>query len=133
MYTEQYPKGLGPTGAEILQRLDYAPRFEKRSVSALGAPDLAAHLEDLARREVIMCGLETHGCINQPVLDLLDSGYRVHLPVDAVASLHRLDHEQGYRKMLASGAIPSSVETVLLECVRSADHPAFKPVQELLK
>lgn len=132
-YTEQYPKGLGPTGPEILETLQDAPRFEKRSISAVGDPKISAYLEELGRREAIVCGLETHACINQTVHSLLASGYRVHLPYDAVASRHTLDHELGFRKMVASGAIGSSVETVLLECLGSADHPAFKPVQELLK
>ena len=133
VYTEQYPKGLGSTGPEILEVLANATRFEKRTISALGAPDLSTHLEQLGRREAIVCGLETHACINQTVHALLANGFRVHLPFDALASRHALDHEQGYRKMLASGAIGSSVETILLECLQSADHPAFKPVQELLK
>ena len=132
-YTEQYPKGLGSTGPEILETLEDAPRFEKRTISARGAPALSAYLEQLGRREGIVCGLETHACINQTVHSLLANGYRVHLPFDALASRHAVDHEQGYRKMLASGAIGGSVETILLECLRSADHPAFKPVQELLK
>ena len=40
LYTEQYPKGLGPTAPEVLADLGGAPRFEKRSISALGAPGL---------------------------------------------------------------------------------------------
>lgn len=133
LYTEQYPQGLGPTAPEVLDALGEAPRFEKRSISALGAPGLREHLLGQARRHAIVVGIETHACINQTTHDLLDWGFRVHLPADALSSRRPLEHEHGYRKLIDSGAIGGSVEGVLLECLRSADHPQFKAVQALLK
>jgi nicotinamidase-related amidase len=131
--TEQYPQGLGSTAPEVSQALGDAPRFEKRSISALGAPGLSEHILSLARRQVIVVGIETHACINQTTHDLVDWGFTVHLPADALSSRRPLEHEHGYAKLLHSGAIGGSVEGIVLECLRSADHPQFKAVQALLK
>ena len=131
--TEQYPKGLGHTAPEILEVLADAPVFEKRSLSVLGAPEARAALWALGRRQAIVCGIETHACISQTVHDLLGAGFRAHVPHDAVSSRHASDHAAGYAKMLASGALGGSVESVLLEGLRTADHPAFRAVQALLR
>jgi nicotinamidase-related amidase len=133
LYTEQYPQGLGSTAPEVAEALGDAPGFEKRTISALGAPGLAEHILGLGRRQAIVVGIETHACINQTTHELLDWGFAVHLPADALSSRRALEHEHGYRKLLDSGAIGGSVEGILLECLRTADHPEFKAVQALLK
>jgi nicotinamidase-related amidase len=133
LYTEQHPKGLGSTAPELREALAGARRFEKRTLSALGAPGLADELGRLGRRHAIVCGIETHACINQTAHDLLARGYTVHLPADALSSRRPFEHEQAYAKLVRSGALATSVEQVLLECLRSADHPAFRAVQALLR
>jgi nicotinamidase-related amidase len=133
LYTEQHPKGLGHTAEELGDALEGAERFEKRTLSALGAPGLAERVDELGRRHAIVTGIETHACISQTAHDLLDRGYAVHLPGDALSSRRPFEHEMAWAKMIRSGAHGSSVEQILLECLRSADHPAFKPVQALLK
>jgi nicotinamidase-related amidase len=133
IYTEQYPKGLGSTAAELTEFLGDAPRFEKQSLSALGAPGLMEHVLGLRRPQAVVCGAETHACVNNTVHELVASEFSVHLPVDALSSRRPFEHEQGLQKMLRAGALPSSVEQLLFECLRTADHPAFKSVQSLLK
>ena len=131
--TEQYPKGLGRTAPEIREALGDAEVYEKTAFSALGAPHVSERVLGLGRRHAIVCGIETHACINQTAHDLLASGFQVHLPEDALSSRHPSDHRAGLAKMLASGAIGGSVESVLLECMRGSTHPAFHAVQALLK
>lgn len=133
LYTEQYPKGLGSTAPEIREVLRGAPRFEKRTLSALGAAGLREHLDSLGRDCAIVCGIETQACINLTVHDLLEAGFSVHLPADALSSRREFEHAQAWAKLLRAGAHGSSVEQILLECLRGADHPAFKSVQALLK
>ena len=133
LYTEQYPQGLGATTAEVQEALGDSIGFEKKTLSALGAPGLAEHLLALGRRQAIVCGIETHACINQTVHELLAEGFRVHMPRDALSSRRPLEHEEGYAKLRASGALGGSVESIILECVRSADHPSFKAVHALIK
>ncbi len=131
--TEQYPKGLGPTVPEVREALGPAPVLEKRSFSALGEAPVREVILASGRRRAILCGIETHACINQTAHDLLDAQCQVHVPEDAVSSRSSSDHQQGYAKMLTSGAIQGCVESILLECMRSSTHPAFRAIQGILK
>jgi nicotinamidase-related amidase len=134
--TEQYTRGLGPTVAEIkdLEPQDKAWKyFEKNCFSAASAPGFADYLRGLQRRQVIVCGIETHVCVNQTVHELLQLNYQVHVVEDAVASRTAANKEAGLKKMYASGALPASVEMLLFEMLVEAGTPNFKQVQSLVK
>ncbi len=132
--TEQYPKGLGHFMSEVATGFPAGQQIiEKRSLSCLGADGFAQSLHALQRRQVVVCGIEAHACVNQTVHDLLDRGYAVHLPFDAISARFEHDCRAAWEKMIGSGAIPSSVEMACLEWVRSADAPEFKAIQKILK
>jgi nicotinamidase-related amidase len=132
--TEQYPKGLGQTAEEIRLVLpdEYEP-VEKTAFSSSGAASVLSSLEEGSINQVVLCGLETHVCVNQTAHDLIDRGYEVHLLNDAVCS--RFDHDKaaGLAKMQMNGVIPSSIEMALFELMRDARHEQFKEVQALIK
>jgi nicotinamidase-related amidase len=79
-----------------------------------------------------VCGIETHVCVSQTVHDLLADGIEVHVPADAVGSRHELDYRRGLERMERSGAVVSTVETVLFELLERAGTPEFKAVQKLI-
>jgi nicotinamidase-related amidase len=85
------------------------------------------------RDQALVAGIETHVCVNQTVLDLLDRGVEVHVARDAVASRTDENRDLGLEKMEAAGAVITSVETALFELLGGSDHPAFKQVQALIK
>ena len=107
-------------------------RFEKTSFSALGAPGLADRLRELARPQVVVTGIETHVCVNQTVHGLLAAGCQPHVVRDAISARFALEDETGFAKLVGSGAVPSSVESVLFEWLRDSRNPAFKAVQKLV-
>jgi nicotinamidase-related amidase len=124
--SEQYPKGLGHTAPEV--SLEQEPRIEKTVFSAARAEGF-----DLAgRTQAIVCGIETHVCVSQTAHDLLDSGVEVHIPADAVASRHRVDHERALDRLRRAGAVVSTVEAALFELLARAGTPEFKAVQKLI-
>jgi nicotinamidase-related amidase len=132
--TVQYPKGLGQMVAELASLLPAGtPMIEKLSISCCGAPAFAEALAAAARGQVVVTGLEAHACVNQTVHDLLAQGYQVHVPRDAISSRFEADYAVGWQKMIASGAVASSVEMACLEWVRTAAAPEFKLVQRLIK
>jgi len=134
LVTEQYPKGLGHTLKELAELFPPGQAIiEKLSLSCCGESDFAAALDALHRRQIVVCGLEAHACINQTVHDLLDQGYQVHLPHDAISSRFEGDLRVGWDKMIGSGAVASSVEMIALEWLRTAAAPEFKAVQRLIK
>lgn len=132
--TEQYPKGLGRTAGEILEVLPERFRcIEKSSFSSCGASQFLEKLQATNTKQVLVCGLETHVCVNQTVHDLLDEGYEVHLLQDAVGSRSQVNKEIAIAKMTLSGAVPSCVEMALFELMRDARHEKFKEIQNLIK
>jgi nicotinamidase-related amidase len=127
--TEQYPKGLGETAPEVSEHLpDGAKPLEKTIFSAAEAEGF-----DLdGRDQALVCGIETHVCVNQTVLDLLGSGTEVHVAEDAVASRSDENKRVGLHKMEQAGAVMTSVETALFELLGQAGTDEFKQVQKLI-
>jgi nicotinamidase-related amidase len=132
--TEQYPKGLGRTASEILAVLpaDSEP-VEKTAFSSCGAQEFVSRLEAAGARQVLLCGIEAHVCVNQTAHDLLGRGYQVHLLTDCVSSRTEQNRQVGLEKMFRAGALPSSTETALFELMRDARHEQFKSIQKLIK
>jgi nicotinamidase-related amidase len=125
---------LGRTAAEITAAL--APGIEpieKTAFSSCGAREFVARLEQAGARQIIVCGLEAHICVNQTTHDLLARGFQVHLLTDCIASRAAHNREAGLAKMQRSGALPSTVELALFELMRDARHEQFKAVQKLIK
>ena len=84
------------------------------------------------RDQALVCGIETHVCVNQTVLDLLGTGTEVHVAEDAVGSRFADSKRVGLQKMEQAGAVLTSVETSLFELVRRAGTDEFKAVQKLI-
>jgi nicotinamidase-related amidase len=132
--TEQYPKGLGHTATEILEVLPASTEvIEKTTFSSCGARQFQAQLEKTGAKQVIVCGIEAHICVNQTVHDLLACGFQVHLLTDCVTSRKQNNKEVAIRKMELGGAIPSSLEMAVFEILRDAKHEHFKAIQGLIK
>jgi nicotinamidase-related amidase len=132
--TEQYPQGIGHTQPEVAEGFPADCRvIEKMSMSCCGQPAFVDRLRALGRTQVVVCGIEAHACVNQTAHDLLDRGYTVHVPYDAISARFEADLRVGWEKLIGSGAVPSTVEMVCLEWVRSAEAPEFKAIHRLIK
>jgi nicotinamidase-related amidase len=126
--TEQYPKGLGPTHPELVRRLP-ADRPAKVAFSCCGVPGLAAGL----KASVVVVGMETHVCVLNTALDLIEAGLHVFVPVDAVQSRYRVDHDTALRRMERAGAVLTTAETTVFEWLGGSDHPQFKAASKLVQ
>jgi len=127
--SEQYPKGLGETAPEVADHLPEGTRpLEKVVFSAADAEGF--DLE--GRDQALVCGIETHVCVNQTVLDLLEDGAEVQVAEDAVGSRTEENKRIGLHKMEGAGAVVTSVETALFELLGRAGTDEFKAVQKLI-
>ncbi len=132
--TEQYPQGLGRTAEEVQFILpDGFEAFEKTTFSSCGSDIFVAKLNELSIRQVVMCGLETHVCVNQTAHDLIEKGFQVHILTDVVASRFEHDKQAGLQKMNAAGVLSSSVEMALFELMHDSKQEKFKEIQNLIK
>ena len=134
LVTEQYPKGVGHTVAEVAQHFPAGTEvIQKMSMSCCGAEQFMAALGKLGRRQVLIAGIEAHACVNQTAHDLLAAGFQVHVAHDATSSRRREEYDVGWAKMVQAGVVPATVESALLELLRTAEVPEFKAVQRLIK
>jgi len=129
LVTEQYPRGLGDTVAPVREALgDEIERLPKTVFSAVRADGFDLQ----GRDQALVCGIETHVCVNQTVHDLLGGGVETHVAIDAVGSRTAANRNLGLRKMEESGAILTSVETALFELLGEAGSDEFKTIQKLV-
>ena len=127
--TEQYPKGLGHTVSAVADRLPEGTKpVEKVCFSGPEADGFSLGERDQA----LVCGVETHVCVNQTALDLLADGVEVHVAADAVGSRFGENREIGLEKMKRAGAVVTSVETALFELLGRAGTDEFKEIQRLV-
>ncbi len=129
--TEQYPRGLGPTIAELLPLLPERP--EKVAFSSCAVPSVVDTFHRQARPKVVLTGIETHVCVLHTALDLLAGGFRVFLPVDAVGARYRIDHDTALRRLEQAGAVLTTAEGCAFEWMAGADHPRFREVSRLVQ
>jgi len=129
--TEQYPQGLGPTVGELASRLPERPA--KLCFSCRELPGLLADLRQRQVEKLLLCGIETHVCVQQTALDLMADGWRVYIAVDAVGSRNDLDHQTALRRLEASGAVLTTTEAALFEWCEAAGTPEFKQISRLVR
>jgi nicotinamidase-related amidase len=130
--TEQIPEKLGPTRDEFQPFLTRPP-VSKTSFSCCGEPAFAKALEDLKRTQVILCGIETHVCVYQTALDLLEAGYEVSIVTDAVSSRDPANKALALRRLEVEGVSLTGTEMVLFELLSDAKDPAFKSILQIVK
>lgn len=131
--SEQYPKGLGSTIFDVREQIDEAFVFEKTSFSALAEDNIKSYLAGLNRKNIVLTGIETHICVYQTALALLEEGYNVYVVKNATSSRNSKDYKTALELMRDFGVKLTCVETVLFELLKSSKHPDFKEIQALIK
>lgn len=133
LVTQQYTKGLGATIPAIAKTLVEFSPIEKTDFSATGEIDFLEALNETGKTTVILCGIETHVCVAQTALHLLELGYDVFLVEDAVSSRDKNDKKCAIKRMVQAGARPVTVEAVLFELLVTAKAAEFKEISRIVK
>ncbi len=131
-YTEQYPKGLGETVQELKEELN-SDAVQKMTFSCSGAGELFKELINNNISQVIVCGIESHVCVQQTVLDLISNGFQVDVAADAVTSRRKMDYDLALNRMQANGAEITSTESILFEVLEVCGTQEFKAISKLVK
>ena len=131
--TEQYPEGLGNTVEKLEEQFTMLEVVEKLEFAATENMQFMEKVNKLGCDTFVVCGIETHVCINQTVLGLLSMGKTVHVVADAVGARHAVDHSTGLRKMENAGALITTTETVMFELAERAGTDSFKNIQTMVK
>ncbi|MGA2093508.1 MAG: hydrolase [Sedimentisphaerales bacterium] len=133
LWCQQVPAALGPTVPEIAELLTGLEPINKSSFNCCGCEEFNDKMQELGRRQVILCGIEAHVCVYQTAVDLIERDYEVEVIADAVSSRTLVNKEIGLDKIAAEGAQISSVETCLFEILKTAEHPHFRQIAKLIK
>lgn len=132
IYTEQYPKGLGETAAELKTELE-GEAIQKMSFSCSGAGDLFDEFKEKGFTQIVVCGIESHVCVQQTVLDLLANDFQVNVAADAVSSRKDFDYNIALDRMRSNGAEVTTTESILFELLNVCGTDEFKTVSKLVK
>lgn len=132
-YSEQYPKGLGPTIDEILEPLKAVDAFrvEKTAYDA-ALPELVDALAASRRTQLVVTGIETHICVFQTIRSLLELGYEVFVPADAVSSRSAANKKSALRLLSQYGAVVGNTEMFLFDWIKDAKDPHFRALQKTI-
>ncbi len=129
--TTQYVAGLGPIVPRLRPFLPDAP--DKLCFSCYGSPEVRAQLRSFGRRQVVLAGLETHICVTQTALGLLQADYGVFVVEDAVSSRRERDHQVAITRLRAAGVVITTTEAVLFEWLEQAGTPEFREISRLVR
>jgi nicotinamidase-related amidase len=133
LWTEQYPKGLGPTVPELRAILNGREPIEKTTFSCFRCKKFVKALDEISPKQVLLAGIETHICVYQTAAQMAEEGYDVQVVSDAVSSRTPENRSLGLTRMTELGATLTSVEMALFELLRDADHEHFRDVLEIVK
>ncbi len=133
MVTEQYPKGLGRTVPELQAALPTYRLVEKMTFDCCGQPTFLPELKDHNRSTVILTGMETHICVLQTCLGLLQGGMHVHVVQDAICSRTKENWKAGIEFMREAGAVITCTETALFQLLKVAGTEEFKKISQRIK
>jgi nicotinamidase-related amidase len=130
LVSEQYPKGLGPT-VEALAGAGTV--LAKMSFSCAADPGIAGALERLGRRQIVLCGIESHVCVLQTALGLKAKGYEVAVVWDAVSSRKPADKDLAAGRLRRNDVDLIGTEMAIFEWLGVAGTPEFKELSALIK
>ena len=129
--SEQNPLKLGVTIPKLLPKAGFK-KIEKLDFSLANIQEFLNELKNKKITNLIVCGIETHICIQQTVLDCLHKGFKVFIISDAMSSRNRLDHEIALQRMTQSGAILTTTESIIFELCKTADRKEFKEIRNII-
>ena len=131
--TQQYTKGLGPTDPAIVKKFSEFNYIEKTAFSCFEEPAFKEEVSILDRKNIIICGIESHVCVLQTCLDLIDGEYIPVIVEDCVSSRNPDDKNVAVERMRQEGARITTLESLLFELTRSAGNEMFKSISRLVK
>jgi len=129
--SEQNPFKLGATIPELLPKNGFK-KIKKMDFSLANIQEFLKELKNKKITTLIVCGIETHICIQQTVLDCLQKGFEVIIVSDAMSSRNRVDHEIALQRMIQKGAILTTTESIIFELCKTADRKEFKEIRSII-
>ena len=133
IWMEQVPDKLGSTIPEIKDVLIDQKPIIKDVFSCMKNEEFNNQIKRINPNDIILAGIESHICVYQTAMDLLEKKYNVHIVADAISSRISENKELGIERMLLEGAMKTSVEMLLFEIQGEAKGERFRQISKLVK
>ena len=130
--SEQNPLKLGMTLKSISDNNQY-PKYEKMEFSCAENKNFINYINEYNYRNIIVCGIESHICILQTSIDLLQKGLNILIPRDAIGSRNAIDNDTAFLRLILSGAVASTTESLICELCKTSNRKEFRDVSKILK
>lgn len=133
LLTEQYPRGLGPTVAELRAVAGDSPVLPKMHFSCMEDAGFAAAFAALGRSQAVLVGMEAHICVVQTAASMVEEGFEVFVVSDATAS-RTIESEQACLARLSAGGVGIvTTEMAVFEWLGRAGTDLFREMLPLIK
>lgn len=133
LFTQQYTKGIGMTVPSLFEAAGTKEYFDKITFSCWDDEAIRNAVEASGKKNVIICGIESHICVLQTCMDLKEAGYTPILVVDCMSSRKESDKEIAILRAQQEGILLTTTEAILFELTRKAGNPTFKEISRLIK
>ena len=133
VWMEQVPDKLGSTIPEIKDVLIDQKPIIKDVFSCMKNEEFNNQIKRINPNDIILAGIESHVCVYQTAMDLLEKKYNVHIVADAISSRISENKELGIERMILEGAMQTSVEMLLFEIQGEAKGDRFRQISKLVK
>ena len=131
-FTEQNPEKLGETLESLISLKNY-PRFDKMKFSCAHERKFINYLNKNKFKNIIICGIESHICVLQTSIDLLAKGFNILIPRDAIGSRSDIDNDTAFLRLISSGAVASTTESIICELCKNSNRKEFREISKILK
>jgi nicotinamidase-related amidase len=132
IHTVQNPDRMGGSDPEIQAAIGSEP-ISKMAFSCWGSEEFRSAVDRFGRADVVLCGIESHICVAQTALHMMEEEYDIALAADAISARTPAMHEIGISRLRDAGAMVSHTESCAYEWMHSAENPAFRDVLALVK
>ncbi len=122
---------LGETVEEIKRFI--SGEIEKNTFNCYGNKEFVERVKKMEKKKCIIAGIESHICVVQTAVDMLQHGYEVYVAMDCIGSRNEMDHEMAIERMIQEGAKASTAESIIYEIMKSSSHEKFKEILKIVK
>ncbi|TPX71921.1 hypothetical protein SpCBS45565_g00947 [Spizellomyces sp. 'palustris'] len=133
LVTEQHPMALGHTVQEL--DIKHARVITAKTKFSMFVPEVQEFMKKNLGESpsAVLFGIESHVCVMQTALELLDHDVNVIVLADGVSSMNPGEVKIAINRLRAAGATVASSESVLFQLMGDASHERFKEVSKLVK
>lgn len=131
--TEHCAEKIGHTLPSLNALVAEEAVVHKSRFSAQSEPHIADRFASLNRKQIVVVGTESHVCVLQTTLDLLEAGYEPYLVVDGTSSRHQQDKDIAVHRMSAKGVQLVTLEMVMFEWLERGDTQKFGELLPLIR